>query len=234
MGRAVVLSVALLHLVMILTLRLPGGGEEERRVFRLVDLNTRSFEEPPGTGREPPAEAPVQAPPPETAPPAESPGRTENSAARGETAPPVEAPGPTERSAARGETAPPVEAPGPTERSAARGEEAARGAAEAGEGSGFRPEHLVSTPPVIPRDALRRRVDYPLLARRRGTEGVVYLELFIDAEGVVRRAEILSDPGDGLAEAARRAFEDLVVVPAEADGRPVAVRYRYPVRFELQ
>ncbi|MFW6215991.1 MAG: energy transducer TonB [Alkalispirochaetaceae bacterium] len=207
MGRAVVLSVALLHLVMILTLRLPGGGEEERRVFRLVDLNTRSFEEPPGTGSEPPAEAPVQAPPPEpTAPPETSPT------------------GPTERSAARGE----ADLPG------ARGEEAARGAAEAGEGSGFRPEHLVSTPPMIPRDALRRRIDYPLLARRRGTEGIVYLELFIDAEGVVRRAEILSDPGDGLAEAARRAFEDLVVVPAEADGRPVAVRYRYPVRFELQ
>jgi protein TonB len=96
------------------------------------------------------------------------------------------------------------------------------------------PQHRVSRPPQIPTEEIRERVTYPVLANRQGIEGVVYLELFIDEDGVVQRVEILREPGFGLGAAAAAAFEGITVVPAEANGQRVAVRFRYPVRFELR
>ena len=69
----------------------------------------------------------------------------------------------------------------------------------------------------------------PVLANRQGIEGVVYLELFIDETGEIKRIDILQEPGFGLGEAA--AFDGVTVAPAESNGVPVAVRFRYPVRF---
>ena len=45
---------------------------------------------------------------------------------------------------------------------------------------------------------------------------------------------VLKDPGFGFAEAAIKALAGLVCEPAQVEGRPVAVRYRYPVRFALK
>lgn len=98
----------------------------------------------------------------------------------------------------------------------------------------YLPQHRISRPPDIPTEEIRRRVEYPVLANRQGIEGVVYLELFIDAEGVIQRIDILREPGYGLGAAAAAAFDGVTVVPAEANGDPVAVRFRYPVRFELR
>ncbi len=98
----------------------------------------------------------------------------------------------------------------------------------------YLPQHRISKPPDIPTDEIRNRVEYPVLANRQGIEGVVYLELFIDDEGNIRRIEILKEPGFGLGEAAAAAFRGVTVTPAEANGTPVAVRYRYPVRFRLR
>lgn len=96
------------------------------------------------------------------------------------------------------------------------------------------PQHRISKPPEIPTETIRDRVDYPVLANRQGIEGVVYLELFIDETGVIRRIEILKEPGFGLGEAAAAAFDGVRVEPAEANGVPTAVRFRYPVRFQLR
>lgn len=98
----------------------------------------------------------------------------------------------------------------------------------------FLPQHKISKAPAIPRDQVLSNTVYPPLARRQGIEGVVYLELFIDRTGVIRRIEVLKDPGYGLAEAAVAAFRGVSCVPAEANGEPVAVRYRYPIRFQLR
>ena len=98
----------------------------------------------------------------------------------------------------------------------------------------YLPQHLVSVPPGVSVDEVRSQVRYPPLAQRQGIEGVVYLELFIDAEGRIRRVEVLRDPGYGLGEAAVNAFEGLTATPAYANGEPVAVRFRYPVRFSLR
>jgi protein TonB len=94
----------------------------------------------------------------------------------------------------------------------------------------------VSYPPVFSEQEIRRNLVYPPIPRRSGIEGLVYLELFIDSRGQIQRIDILrEEPADrGFGEAAAAAFRGLSCKPAEADGRPVAVRYRYPVRFRLR
>jgi len=109
--------------------------------------------------------------------------------------------------------------------------------ANTGFGTGdFLPMHLVSQLPVFSEDELRRRIVYPPIAQRSELEGMVYLELFVDPDGIVRNVSILrEDPPDrGFGEAALRAFQGLRGSPALANGIPVAVRYRYPVRFTLR
>jgi len=100
----------------------------------------------------------------------------------------------------------------------------------------FLPMHLVSQLPRFSEDELRRRVIYPPIAERSGLEGTVYLEIFVDREGVVRSVAILKeDPPDrGFGEAAVKAFQGFRGSPALANGKEVAVRYRYPVRFALK
>jgi protein TonB len=100
----------------------------------------------------------------------------------------------------------------------------------------YLPMHHVSVPPVFSEDEIIRALDYPPIARRSGVEGLVYLELFIDRRGSVRQVIILKEEpsGRGFGEAAVKAFSGLRAVPAQANGSPVAVRYRYPVRFRLR
>jgi protein TonB len=98
----------------------------------------------------------------------------------------------------------------------------------------YLPQHKISKPPGIPQDRIRANIVYPPLANRQRIEGVVYLELFIDREGVIRKIDVLRDPGYGLAEAAVAAFRGITCTPAEANGEPVAVRFRYPIRFQLR
>ncbi len=98
----------------------------------------------------------------------------------------------------------------------------------------FLPQHKISSVPVIPTDKILSRVEYPPMALQAGIEGVVYLELFIDQHGEIRKIQVLKDPGHGFAEAALRAMEGLTCIPATANGQNVAVRFRYPVRFSIR
>ena len=97
----------------------------------------------------------------------------------------------------------------------------------------YMPQHLISEVPGIPTDEILRCIEYPLMAERQGIEAVVYVELYIDRTGLVRRIAVLRDPGHGFAEAAVAALTGLKCTPAKANGEPVAVRYRYPIRFTL-
>jgi protein TonB len=76
-------------------------------------------------------------------------------------------------------------------------------------------------------------VVYPPLAASQGLEVTVILELSIDNGGVIRKIVVLKDPGYGFSEAAIKALSGIHVIPAQAGGEPVAVRYRYPIRFTL-
>lgn len=96
------------------------------------------------------------------------------------------------------------------------------------------PQHKISVVPEIPTKEILSRIDYPPIALRQGIEGVVYLELFIDQTGNIRKISVLKDPGFGFAEAAIAALDGVKCKPAMANGDPVAVRFRYPVRFTIK
>jgi protein TonB len=100
----------------------------------------------------------------------------------------------------------------------------------------YLPQNKVSVLPQLDERDIRSRLVYPPIALRSGLEGVVYLELYIDREGKVRRIVILKEnpPGRGFGEAAVKAFEGISGKPAQANGETVAVRYRYPVRFQIK
>jgi protein TonB len=104
-----------------------------------------------------------------------------------------------------------------------------------GEFIDFLPMHSVSVLPRFPEAEIKSRMVYPPIAQRAGLEGTVYLELFVDNQGLVRNISILKeDPaGRGFGEAAVRIFQGMRGEPAKANGRNVALRYRYPVRFSL-
>ena len=95
------------------------------------------------------------------------------------------------------------------------------------------PQHKISVIPEIPTKAILSKIEYPKMAMKQGIEGVVYLELFIDERGNIRRINVLKDPGYGFAEAAIEALDGVTCKPALVNNKPVAVRFRYPVRFVL-
>ena len=95
------------------------------------------------------------------------------------------------------------------------------------------PQHKISKVPDIPTKEILDRIVYPPMALRQKLEAVVYVELYIDQAGLVRKVVVLKDPGHGFAQAAVDALEGMICGPAEANGKPVAVRFRYPIRFVL-
>ena len=99
--------------------------------------------------------------------------------------------------------------------------------------SAFLPQHKISSVPVIPIREVLSKIEYPPMALRQGIEAVVYLELFIDSKGVIKNIKVLKDPGHGFAEAAVAALKGIVCVPANANGKNCAVRYRYPIKFTI-
>ena len=98
----------------------------------------------------------------------------------------------------------------------------------------YLPQHMISEMPIIPIKQLNSKKVYPPLANKQGIEGTVFLELYIDQNGNIRNIVILKDPGYGFGEAAIKALKGIKCIPAKANGVPVAVRIRYPVRFKLK
>jgi protein TonB len=101
----------------------------------------------------------------------------------------------------------------------------------------YLPMSKVSSLPVLPEELIRRNIVYPRIALSSGIEGIVYLELFIDAQGNIRSIEILRETPEnrGFGDAAVNALNGVKATkPGEADGKSVAVKYRYPVRFTIR
>jgi len=97
----------------------------------------------------------------------------------------------------------------------------------------YLPQFKIDQLPEFPTQQILSRVVYPPLAASQGLEVTVILELSIDNEGVIRKIVVLKDPGYGFSEAAIKALAGIQAIPAQAQGHPVAVRYRYPIRFTL-
>ena len=74
---------------------------------------------------------------------------------------------------------------------------------------------------------------YPEKAEAEGIEGVVVLEIDIDAEGKVEAARVLEPAGYGFDEAALVAVRQFRFEPATVDGEPIPVRITYRYGFQL-
>ena len=95
----------------------------------------------------------------------------------------------------------------------------------------------VSVLPSLPGRLLRQRLRYPQEAKRRGIEGIVYLQLYINSKGVVEKVEILHEKPNssyGFGIAAKNALLGIKGTPAKNNGKAVGVIFRYPVRFTLE
>ena len=99
------------------------------------------------------------------------------------------------------------------------------------DGTGDRPLP-VANPDRPPRLLQRIQPVYPQDAFVRKIQGVVKLQILIDARGRVARATVIESIRD-LDEAARAAVLQWVFAPAVKDGRPVATLAVAPVRFQI-
>jgi TonB family protein len=91
-------------------------------------------------------------------------------------------------------------------------------------------EYLVSQMPSVLSEV---RPDYPKLARDKQLEGVVIMDVLIDEKGKVRQATVIEGP-EIFRPAATQAINKFLFSPAKVDGKPVAVRIRYSLRFQLE
>lgn len=89
-------------------------------------------------------------------------------------------------------------------------------------------------PSSQPRLLERPEVPYPAAARRAGVEGQVILLLRIDAQGRVAAARVLSEPGEGLGDAARAAALRFRFSPALLEGEAVETELRFTYTFVLE
>ena len=98
----------------------------------------------------------------------------------------------------------------------------------------YLPHNKVTKLPVLPGRKIRSRIIYPVLAKKKGITGVVYLNIYIDKTGKIMKVEVVKEPGYGLGDAAVKALEGIRCVPAGIDGVTVPVIYRYAVNFTLK
>lgn len=79
------------------------------------------------------------------------------------------------------------------------------------------------------------RPDYPRLAKLRGEEGDVVLEIEVASDGYVSSVTVVDSSGfASLDEAAVKAARSASFRPAKADGRPVASVARITLKFQLK
>lgn len=91
-------------------------------------------------------------------------------------------------------------------------------------------EYLVSQMPVVISEV---RPTYPPEAREARQEGAVVVDALIDEAGVVRQVSVL-EGAEVFRASALAAMKQFRFKPALVDGRPVAVRIRYTLRFRLE
>ncbi|MCA9744452.1 energy transducer TonB [candidate division KSB1 bacterium] len=80
-----------------------------------------------------------------------------------------------------------------------------------------------------------RNLVYPKLARKAGMEGLVLVQVLVNASGDVEKVTVLKDSGSkvGFEEAAVEAVRDVQWKPALQRDRPVRVAVTIPIRFQL-
>jgi protein TonB len=91
-------------------------------------------------------------------------------------------------------------------------------------------EYLVSDMPQVLSEV---KPVYPKDAKEKELQGSVVMDILIDASGRVRQVSVVE--GDSLFRSgAVEAMKKFLFRPAKVDGKPVAVRIRYSLRFQLE
>jgi protein TonB len=91
-------------------------------------------------------------------------------------------------------------------------------------------EYLVSE---MPRVLSEVRPIYPKEARDKGLEGSVVMDILIDQSGKVRQVSVVE--GESIFRpGATEAMKKFIFKPALVESKPVAVRIRYTLRFQLE
>lgn len=91
---------------------------------------------------------------------------------------------------------------------------------------------LVDKPALVSAQVQPR---YPRIARKRGIEGTVMYEIWLDAQGNQIKQQLLSSSGtEALDQSALEAIKQWKFSPHILDGVPVAHRIHIPIRFKLE
>jgi protein TonB len=81
---------------------------------------------------------------------------------------------------------------------------------------------------------LSENLDYPVIAREAGIEGIVYVTFVVEKNGEITSVEILRGIGGGCDEEALRVVENMPRwVPGKQRNIPVRVQFNMPIRFIL-
>jgi len=98
----------------------------------------------------------------------------------------------------------------------------------------------VELPAVYPgglnqfRKTVAQNVQYTQAAIDAGAKGTVELSFVIDTEGMLQDIKIVKDVGYGIGQQSIKALKNTKEWrPAIHNGKPVAVRYMLPIRFDL-
>jgi len=100
-----------------------------------------------------------------------------------------------------------------------------------GESTIYLPVFEVTT---LPKIIFKAEPKYPEMARKAGIEGIVVLELDINEKGQVINIKVVRSGGFGFDQSAIEAIKKTKFSPALKYGKPVPIRVRLPVKFELQ
>jgi len=79
----------------------------------------------------------------------------------------------------------------------------------------------------------KANLEYPSQAKRQKVEGTVILEADIDSKGNIVQIRTIKAAGFGFEEAATTMLNNSTFSPAIMDGRPVGVRMRFTIKFEI-
>ncbi|MFZ3229314.1 MAG: TonB family protein [Pseudobdellovibrio sp.] len=92
-------------------------------------------------------------------------------------------------------------------------------------------DYLVTTQP---KRLHEEKVERTKEAMNAGIEAPVVVDILIDETGKVRDVEVIQGPGYGLNEAVKQAMYKFLYTPALVNGKPVAKKFRYMYRFNLE
>lgn len=86
----------------------------------------------------------------------------------------------------------------------------------------------------LPRMIHRQTPVYPPSMKQQGKEATVKLEVLLDIKGKIRKVTVKKSGGEEFDQAAIEAIKNSTFMPANIEGKPVAVLMKIPVKFRLR